>query len=787
MQPAELQKLDAVFGLASKTITWKALLEQLDLPKGTVVVGIFKPGEDLSGPGRKEGAAAGTHCLYRALGEPRWNAIRDQLLDRIAAVIAFRDDKDRIRQGIETLGELPEGVEKSLGEALDRGDFARFKGAGHLSGKAVRAMIPSLLEGATYAAAAKAAGYVHSETPDLDIEEIENPVVQRSLREAIKQVETLIHHFVARPGRIVVEMARNVGKSAQERQEIAKGLERRQLAKNRARQDMKDRLDLSEDPSDEDLRRYELLREQQGRCIYTDRPIPGQRLLAKYNEVQIDHVLPRSRSQDNSFHNQVLCYVEANQEKGQRTPWEWKGESDPQWWETFEARVRGLRIKGFKKRNLLMQTFAERQEKFVERNLNDTRYIAKALLSQLADLYDRDAARAPDRSGKRRVFARPGAITAILRRSWGLEDRGPEGSGRRPKPRARCADPGGIAERVAAEPADPGIPDVGAGEPGALGSGSRSPLAGLRQPGTSGLLGDLRVSRSEQRRGRGKGHGETIYALGLEEGRKVSFERKRVDDLTPADLDRVKDAEGGNKPIVAALGEWIGRKKPADDPPRSPKGDPIRRVVLKRERGHKAPSGLEIRGGLANNGELARVDVFGKESNDGRSKFYLVPIYRYQVMSPSHWPAPPILASVAGKPASEWLTLDFPPFRFASASTRTATSLQSSVPGKRSKATIVASTSTRQVSSFVRITTDRRAPKSLDLERCFLSGSLRSIALAGDMRCHGRRGHGTARFAHEPGGAAHPREPSFGRAAGQRRGHDFLWRIGPGSSWTRRR
>src|SRR3546814_5064845 len=111
------------------------------------------------------------------------------------------------------------------------------------------------------------------------------------------------------------------------------------------------------DPGEEDLLRYELWKEQNNRCIYSDREINPRDILSASNSVQVDHILPRSRSQDNSYTNRVLCFTGQNQKKGQQAPWDWKGQSDPSWWENFEARVNALRIKGIKKRNLHMRNF----------------------------------------------------------------------------------------------------------------------------------------------------------------------------------------------------------------------------------------------------------------------------------------------------------------------------------------------------------------------------------------------------------------------------------------------
>src|SRR3546814_701908 len=153
-----------------------------------------------------------------------------------------------------------------------------------------------LLDAKVYSEACALAGYDHAQTRKVDIDDIGNPVVRRSLREALKQVETLVHHFGARPGRIVVELARVVGKSADERDQITRGIERRTTEKARHRADLKEKLNLGREPTEEELQRFELWKEQNYRCIYTDASISPMDLLT--DAVQVDHVITRSRRQD---------------------------------------------------------------------------------------------------------------------------------------------------------------------------------------------------------------------------------------------------------------------------------------------------------------------------------------------------------------------------------------------------------------------------------------------------------------------------------------------------------
>ena len=652
----ELSKAVADFGVASKSITWNALAKRIGLPKGVFFDGVDekKAKADVAA---SSGCAAGTKTLYDVLGPAGWNALRgkEALRDAVTAVIAFRDDFDSIETGFRELDGLEPVVLGALMDGVRRGDFGTFKRSGHISHKAARNILPHLLDGMVYSEACAAVDYDHAQARKIDIDDIRNPVVQRSLREAVKQVETLVHHFRARPGRIIVELAREVGKSAEERDKITRGIDRRNSEKDRHRADLKEKLNLGREPDDEDLRRFELWKEQNYRCIYTDVSIAAPDILS--DATQVDHVLPRRRSQDNSYTNQVLCLVKANQDKGQRTPWEWKvrDEQDHDWWAKFEARVNALFIKRYKKNLLKMRNFGERERGFVERNLNDTKYAARALLAVLREFYadedEPDPASEGYLSKTRRLFARPGQITAILRRAWGLD-----GVKDRADDRHHALDALICAaarsewllnsltkqyQRTEKENRAKWIPPAPA------------PWEGFRDDAIRAYE-SVFVSRSEKRRGRGQGHKDTIYSVGSEDGRKVTYERKAVADLTKTDLARLKDADGGNRPLAESLADWFERGKPANDPPKSPKGDPVRKVLLTR----KGVSGFDLNGGHVDNADMVRVDLFAKTNKKGKDEYFLVPIYRHQVMDRMQWPQPPDRAITRGREEDEWEEID---------------------------------------------------------------------------------------------------------------------------------
>ena len=192
-----------------------------------------------------------------------------------------------------------------------------------------------------------------------------------------------------------VELLREVGKSGEERNRISRGLERRTKEKEAARKAVAQLLGKSpETVSAGEVQRYELWRQQDGKCAYymlwrhaggeraygdamPQGSIPPDWLADGVNAVQVDHILPRSRTFDNSFHNLCLCCHAANQAKGGRTPWEWLGAAQPQAWHDFEQWVQSLPLKGLKKRNYLLRDLnAEVQGRFHARNLTDSGYVA---------------------------------------------------------------------------------------------------------------------------------------------------------------------------------------------------------------------------------------------------------------------------------------------------------------------------------------------------------------------------------------------------------------------------
>jgi CRISPR-associated endonuclease Csn1 len=664
----ELNRAVANFG-ATKRVSFKALRKQLRLSDSATFATVRPEEEGNDVVARHGEAAGGTGTLRGALDGAAWESLvkTPEKLDRIAEVISFREDLGNIRAGLDEIG-LEPPIVMTLMHAIEEGTFDKFTGAGHISSKACRNIIPGLARGSVYSEACAQCGYDHTVSRErnafnvgvtgrkalkeilsrqlIDRSLAGSPIARKALIEAVKQVKAIVEEFGI-PEKIHVELARDVGKGIDERREIERGIEKRNKEKEKLRARFEE--DVGQPCSSaEDLLRYELWLQQNGRCVYSDASISPKDIVASSNLVQVDHILPWSRFGDDSFNNKTLCTAKANQEKRGRTPYEWyaKEKSEAEW-EAYIARVQSLpALKGFKRRNYLLKDAASVEERFRSRNLNDTRWTCRLLAEALKQLY-------PGEEGKRRVFTRPGALTDRMRRGWGLQWVKKNEKGERiPDDRHHALDAivcAATTESMMNRLTKAFQKEEAMGSPRDF-SALDQPWPGFREEALR-VVEKVFVSRAERRRARGEAHAATIRSVSERNGEKLVFERKRVADLKASDLDRIKDPDR-NKGVIESLRAWIDAGKSDKTPPLSPKGDPIAKVTLLT---NKKPD-LTIRDGVVDRGEMARVDVFRKMAKKGRGyNYFLVPVYPHQIAKDD---VPPMRAVLQAKPEDEWPVMD---------------------------------------------------------------------------------------------------------------------------------
>ena len=255
-------------------------------------------------------------------------------------------------------------------------------------------------------------------------EEIYNPVVAKSVRQAIK----IINEATKKYGifdNIVIEMARenneeDAKKDYIKRQKANHDEKNAAMEKAAFQYNGKKELPDSIFHGHKELTTKIRLWHQQGeKCLYTGKNIPISDLIHNQYKYEIDHILPLSLSFDDSLSNKVLVLATANQEKRQRTPFQALDSMDDAWsYCEFKSYVKDSKLLGNKKKEYLLTeediSKIEVKQKFIERNLVDTRYSSRVVLNALQDFYK---AHKFDTT----ISVVRGQFTSQLRRKWGLE------------------------------------------------------------------------------------------------------------------------------------------------------------------------------------------------------------------------------------------------------------------------------------------------------------------------------------------------------------------------------
>lgn len=260
---------------------------------------------------------------------------------------------------------------------------------------------PSALSEAGYL---RADQKVPNQRDDLPLvpDDIVNPLVRQALFEVRKVVNAIIREY-GKPSAIHIELAREVkGTSVMRAKKSAEMRMRERLRDEAAEQIRAWGYKVSHDA----IERYRLWKEQGEICLYSGRPISPQQLLG--GEVDIDHILPYSKSLDNSLANKVVCFRSENERKGQRTPHEWLAETEPAKFEAILQRAAKLPVEIRNSKRLKLQQPTAELDQFLNRQLTDTAYITSKVLEYVRCL-------GCD------IVASKGQCTYELRHQWGLD------------------------------------------------------------------------------------------------------------------------------------------------------------------------------------------------------------------------------------------------------------------------------------------------------------------------------------------------------------------------------
>lgn len=234
---------------------------------------------------------------------------------------------------------------------------------------------------------------------DTDSEELLNPVVRRTVRISYRVINALLKKY-GNPNMVVLEMPRDRN-SDEEKARIKDSQKKNEQEKTTIENKLKAlgvRISSSDYSSQKQLSlKLKLWNEQDGRCLYSGKTIDPQDIVDRPELFEIDHIIPRSISFDDSRSNKVLVYREENQKKGNTTPYYYLKNKKQEWsFDQFKGFVVSLSkkkeyaISRKKLQNLLFDkdiTKIEVLQGFINRNLNDTRYASRVVLNTMQSFF----------------------------------------------------------------------------------------------------------------------------------------------------------------------------------------------------------------------------------------------------------------------------------------------------------------------------------------------------------------------------------------------------------------
>ncbi len=136
------------------------------------------------------------------------------------------------------------------------------------------------------------------------------------MAQTIKVVNAIIREQGESPVSIHLELAREMSKSFQERADLENAMKENNADNERLMRDLHERFP-GRNISGQDLVKYRLWKEQDGRCAYSLQPLELQSVITVSGYAEVDHIVPYSISFDDCRTNKVLVLAAEKSSKGQ--------------------------------------------------------------------------------------------------------------------------------------------------------------------------------------------------------------------------------------------------------------------------------------------------------------------------------------------------------------------------------------------------------------------------------------------------------------------------------------
>lgn len=441
-QPLTLTQRDTLAALLEQgDVTFIKMLKALKLP-GSTKFNLQDAKRDRLKGNATTKALAAPDCF----GD-RWHTLRHELQDKIVIELLDQASESALVRWLVDEVDIDEAsAEKIAAASLP-------EGYGNLSRAALDRVLPELQrEVVTYAETVQRAGFDHhsalshaeqtgevldalpyygealqrhvgfadpratvDDLPEKRFGRIANPTVHIGLNELRKVVNALIKRY-GHPSEVIVEVARELKQSQQQRKDEQERQAERQQQNEHFRETIRTLPGLSgREPTRDDLQRMRLWAELNpgdaaNRCCPYTGEHTGMAMLFS-GEVEIEHILPFSMTLDDSLNNKTVALRRANRDKGNRTPYDAFGTS-PAGYDYAAILQRAALMSPNKRKRFApdgYQRWLKEDQSFLARALTDTAYLSRVAKEYLSLICPAN-----------RVRVIPGRMTAMLRGLFGL-------------------------------------------------------------------------------------------------------------------------------------------------------------------------------------------------------------------------------------------------------------------------------------------------------------------------------------------------------------------------------
>lgn len=237
---------------------------------------------------------------------------------------------------------------------------------------------------------------------------IASPTTKKSIRKAEAVINKLFSKY-GYPEVISIETTRDLLSAEKQKEYDNKTLDNAQKRKNALSKILKDGYEGTE----VNINKYLLMQETKCKCAYCNRDV-------KIENSEIEHILPRSITCDDSFDNKTISCTECNTIKSNRSPYQYLSVDGR--YEEFKERIQKNKdISDKKKSYLLFEENLNKYEKnFKNRNLNETAYATNELAKQI-NIFKVAYKESTGKELETRVLRVPGQFTHLCREKFGFE------------------------------------------------------------------------------------------------------------------------------------------------------------------------------------------------------------------------------------------------------------------------------------------------------------------------------------------------------------------------------